>query len=349
MLSSGALAVALLTTFCSRADGIAVEVNGRPVTIPTSTAKVGDLLAPAGVAARPGMVRSIVSGRPLLPNGNLAVVTLDGEPASLDTVMEGHRRVVTADGVDTVEAVEGRDTAGPLPGGAPAEEKALWRPGRPRVERSWVGVVSGEVVATMVVQPEAAAAPATGKVVALSFDDGPDATYTPQILEILKDEGVSATFCVVGTEARARPDLVKAEVAAGHTLCNHTVNHPNLSKRAADYVSNQLKTSTEILTSNGLPAPAVFRAPYGALSPTVIEAAHAQGMRVFGWSVDSIDYRRSKPDVLVRRVLDAVRPGSVILMHDGGGNRASTVAALRPIIQTLKARGYSFSTPTQYG
>jgi peptidoglycan/xylan/chitin deacetylase (PgdA/CDA1 family) len=224
---------------------------------------------------------------------------------------------------------------------------SLWHPGRGPVEQQSVGRLSGEVVSRAATGPAIPPAPEEGKVIALSFDDGPDPKWTPAILAILKDEGVPATFCVVGSSAKRYPDLLRAEVAAGHTICNHTMDHAHLTKRTHDEMVAQMVDCSEVVTSAGLPPPTLLRAPYGETSPDVIDAAHAHQLEVLGWNVDPADYRKPAPDVIVARVLAQMKPGSVVLMHDGGGDRSKTVAALRPLIRTLKARGWSFSTPTQ--
>jgi peptidoglycan/xylan/chitin deacetylase (PgdA/CDA1 family) len=320
-------------------------VNDQQVTVPTSTSTVADVLARAGIQAQPGMLRSVLTGRPLEPNGNPPVITVDGKPASLEQLVQQQDAVVTEPGLDTLEAVEGREGIGPLPGGAPDVERTLYQPGRPRLERSWVGKTSGEVLATLVTQPEVASQPIPGKMVALTFDDGPHPEYTPAVLKILREEGVRATFCVIGQHGREHPDVVRAVVEAGHTLCNHTANHRILPGKPSNYIYGQIAGGSEFITSFTGEAPALFRAPQGQVSPEVVGAAHAQGLRVLGWSVDSNDYLKSPGPVVANRVLDAVQPGSVVLLHDGGGDRSGTVAAVRPIIQGLKARGYTFATP----
>jgi peptidoglycan/xylan/chitin deacetylase (PgdA/CDA1 family) len=91
--------------------------------------------------------------------------------------------------------------------------------------------------------------------------------------------------------------------------------------------------------------PQFLRAPFGVVTPVVLRVARTLHLRVLGWTVDSSDYLESPPEDIVARTMSQVRPGAVVLLHDGGGDRASTVAALRPLIQALKAQGYSFTTP----
>jgi peptidoglycan/xylan/chitin deacetylase (PgdA/CDA1 family) len=269
---------------------------------------------------------------------------VNGLPASLSARMRPHDRVEARDGVDFVEPVDEHVVTGPVPG-LPALETSLWRPGRQRVERRVVGRTSGEVVSVSVT-PEQLAVPETGKVIALTFDDGPDPQWTPEVLQILHDEGVRATFCVLGSSARRHPALVRAETDAGHTHCDHTVDHSHLPRLSHDDLVAQIKGAADVLASiDGVP-PVLFRAPYGELSPDVFDVVHGANLRVLGWSVDPNDFAKPPAETIVTRVVSAVRPGGVVLLHDGGGDRTATVAALRPIIRALKDQGYTFSTPT---
>ncbi|MDQ4132547.1 MAG: polysaccharide deacetylase family protein [Actinomycetota bacterium] len=342
-----AVAVGVLATFCSpsKSAEMPVKVNERQVTVPISKTKVSDVLARSGADPRPGMLRSVVTGKLLRPNGNPPLVHVDGKPASLASHLHPHAIVVAGNGVDTVEAVQRRIGPGPMPAGLPDVERTLYEPGQPRREMAWVGALSGERLATLVTEPEIPARPMPGKVVGLTFDDGPHRQFTPAILDILREEGIRATFCIIAQHGRDEPDLVKAVVDAGHVVCNHTVNHRILTGRSPDYVYGQIAGGSEFLTSITGSPPPLFRAPSGRVSPEVISVAHAQGMRVLGWTVESNDYQLVPAQTIVKRVLEAVRPGSIILLHDGGGDRSSTVAALRPIIAGLRAQGYSFGTP----
>jgi peptidoglycan/xylan/chitin deacetylase (PgdA/CDA1 family) len=182
--------------------------------------------------------------------------------------------------------------------------------------------------------------------IALTFDDGPDPRWTPSIMQILHEEGVRATFCVVAAPGRRFPELVRAQHDAGHTHCDHTVDHPNLARRSRAEVLRQIGEGASFLESVDGVWPQLFRAPFGVVTPEVVRVAGTLRLRVLGWTVDSSDYLDSPPEVIVARTMAKVRPGAVVLLHDGGGDRSKTVAALRPLIQALKAEGYGFTTPT---
>jgi peptidoglycan-N-acetylglucosamine deacetylase len=188
--------------------------------------------------------------------------------------------------------------------------------------------------------------PVQGKTVALTFDDGPQPTYTPEVLQILQDEGVKATFCVVGYAIGWDPNLLKAEANAGDVICDHTAHHVlHLDRAKHDQVAQEINEGADDIRNVLGADPRFFRPPGGALSPDIIATAHARGMRVLGWDDDPRDYRRLSANQLLARILGQVRPGALILLHDGGGNRATTVAILRPLIDRLKADGWTFVVP----
>jgi peptidoglycan-N-acetylglucosamine deacetylase len=323
-----------------------VSVQGRSVAIGRSLRTVSDVLAAARQPLATGAVRAAVSGRVLVPDNDPARIAVNGRSASTATLLRPGDDVWVTNGVDTREPVAERQVIGSLPP-LPAVETTLWRTGRPEVEGIRIGEMSGEVVSRSVLEPERKPEPETEKVVALTFDDGPDPEWTPRVMEILRDEGVPATFCVLASAGLRFPELVRAQHDAGHTHCDHTVDHRRLAPRSHDQIVEQIGGGADFLTSVNGVRPELFRAPYGVLSPEVVDVAAAMQLRVLGWTVDSADYLKSPADALVARVMSQIRPGAIVLLHDGGGDRANTVAALRPLIRSLKAEGYAFSTPTR--
>lgn len=186
-----------------------------------------------------------------------------------------------------------------------------------------------------------------GKVVALTFDDGP-AADTPRVLDVLARYHVHATFCEIGRQARARPDLVHRVVAAGHRLCNHTVTHdPGIGTRPPAVMDSQLRAGRDVLVSASDGADVdYFRAPEGRWTPTLLTRAALAGMQPLGWTVDTRDWTRPGTAAIVASVQRGVRPGAIILFHDGGGPRGQTVQALEQLIPRLQAQGYSFVFPS---
>ena len=200
--------------------------------------------------------------------------------------------------------------------------------------------------------PSAAAAPTQAKValptkyVVLTFDDGPDATYTPQILAILAKYDAKATFFEVGKNVAKHPELTKTIHAAGHSVENHTWDHADLRKLGAAAFRQEVASTDQAIRAATGSTPACLRPPYGGMNPTVTQWARALGKDLVVWTVDSRDWTKPGAPAIVQRVLKNVHNGSVILMHDGGGNRTQTVVALPTILKSLKAQGYGFRTLT---
>ncbi|MBX5437509.1 MAG: polysaccharide deacetylase family protein [Alicyclobacillaceae bacterium] len=189
--------------------------------------------------------------------------------------------------------------------------------------------------------------PADRKRVALTFDDGPDQVWTPQILRILAQYAVKATFMCVGRRVQEHPQVLQWLVREGHEVGNHTFSHPNLTKIPLVEVRNQIvQTENEIHRVSGV-RPRFFRPPYGALSDEVIREVRALGDIIIFWDVDSLDWARLTAVQVATNVLAHTAPGTIILMHSAGGNGeslANTVQALPYIIQTLREQGYTFTT-----
>ncbi|MFI6463912.1 polysaccharide deacetylase family protein [Streptomyces sp. NPDC050528] len=183
----------------------------------------------------------------------------------------------------------------------------------------------------------------------ITIDDGPDPTWTPQVLQVLKEYGVKATFCMIGPEAEAHPDLVKAVVAAGHRLCDHTVSHDTtMDKKSESYQSQEILNAANMITkASGGVRPLYYRAPGGAFTPYSRHLAASQGMRPLGWNVDSKDFELPGTDAIITTVKSELPNGPTILFHDAGGDRSETVAALREILPWLKQQGYSFGFPVR--
>ncbi|GAA0583728.1 polysaccharide deacetylase family protein [Streptomyces crystallinus] len=181
----------------------------------------------------------------------------------------------------------------------------------------------------------------------ITIDDGPDPRWTPQVLDLLREYGVKATFCMVGTQAQAHPDLVKKVVAAGHRLCDHSVSHNTaMDKRDQAYQSKQILDAERMITeASGGVRPMYYRAPGGAFTPYSRELAASRGMRPLGWNVDSKDFERPGTNAIVATVERELHNGPTLLFHDAGGDRTQTVQALRRILPWLKEQGYAFGFP----
>lgn len=178
------------------------------------------------------------------------------------------------------------------------------------------------------------------KVVALTFDDGPDPTDTPDVLDILKEKKVRATFFVLGQAAQSNPYLLKRLVNEGHEIGNHSFNHDYQQRRLVEEMN---QTDKEIFAATGTHT-YFYRPPGGFLSKSQLEIIKGNGHVVALWSVDSKDWRNPGIKQIMDNVMKHVFPGAIILMHDGGYHRTQTVKALGPIIDALRERGYRLVT-----
>jgi peptidoglycan/xylan/chitin deacetylase (PgdA/CDA1 family) len=181
--------------------------------------------------------------------------------------------------------------------------------------------------------PTAAAAAGNKKVLFFSFDDGPDPVWTPKVLEVLRRHGAHATFFEVGEMQAAHPGLREQVLAAGNTIGSHSISHKQLTAISADVRHHEIFDG---------PQSKCFRPPYGASNPKVRADIKAAGMTQVLWDVDPRDWDRPGTSSIADNILHHARRHNIILMHDGGGDRSQTVAALDEVLPILKAQGYSF-------
>lgn len=181
------------------------------------------------------------------------------------------------------------------------------------------------------------------KVVALTFDDGPS-PYTARVLEVLRRERVPATFFVLGSNVRERPADVHALALAGMSVQSHTWDHKNMEGLSTAQLDWELRTTSRMIQAHTGLRPRCVRPPYGATNPRVQRRIARAGQVPVTWNVDTRDWKHAGTGTIVHRAVSDTRPGSIVLMHDGGGNRRQTVAALPRIIDRLRARGYTFTS-----
>jgi peptidoglycan/xylan/chitin deacetylase (PgdA/CDA1 family) len=179
--------------------------------------------------------------------------------------------------------------------------------------------------------------------VALTFDDGPG-PYTPEVLKVLERLHAPATFFEVGIEERYFHAATADIVARGYPIGDHTENHAPMSQLSRKLQLGQLLQETSAIGDYGAPFPRMFRPPYGLWNAKTLALLKKYRMLMVLWSVDTSDYQMPGVDVIVDRALAAAKPGAIILLHDAGGNRAQTVAALPAIIKRLRAKGYKLVT-----
>ena len=181
------------------------------------------------------------------------------------------------------------------------------------------------------------------KVIALTFDDGPWPESTAQVLDILKQNQIKGTFFLIGQNVKNYPALVKREIAEGHVIGNHTWHHwyQFLNPQAAAY--EIVHTADLIYQVTGIKTN-LFRPPGGIMHNGVADYARNSKYAIILWSSDSVDYSRPAVPKLINNVFRKAKPGGIVLMHDGGGNRSKTVQALPEIIANFRKQGYSFVT-----
>jgi peptidoglycan-N-acetylglucosamine deacetylase len=183
------------------------------------------------------------------------------------------------------------------------------------------------------------------KDIALTIDDGPNAIYTPQVLRLLAKYRVTAMFSMIGIEVNGLPGVARDVADAGHVIANHTWRHLDLGVLSASAVASEMDQATDAIHGATGIVPSRFRAPYGAWSPAVFRRCAETGMTPIDWSVDPRDWARPGVSSIVRDIMRTTRGGSIILEHDGGGNRSETVSALGIVIPRLLDAGYHFVTP----
>ncbi|WP_432721345.1 polysaccharide deacetylase family protein [Jeongeupia wiesaeckerbachi] len=184
--------------------------------------------------------------------------------------------------------------------------------------------------------------------IALTFDDGPS-PWTPDLLDVLKKHRIKATFFWQGSQMVGREDIVRRALAEGHTVANHSWDHPDLAGTDENYLWNEQigRTQDEFRRIIGK-APTLMRPPYGSIDDAQIDTLGKHGMKVVLWSIDAIDWYRNRmlfgAHAIERGVQPYVHEEAIVLMHDGGGKRGDTVVAVDRLIPWLKAGGYGFAT-----
>lgn len=333
-----------------------VRIDGRWREVGFST--VGGMADAGQLRSHPGDLLSAAPRHRVIRKGGgrPAVVYVGGHAVSADTRPWPWQVVTTLNGTDTIESTKtlGKTIDAPVRVVGTGAMQDIANEGQPGAEEVEVGTVSGDVVEVHVITPAEPLivwrvdSPSAGKVVSLTFDDGPWPGQTQAILDILKREGVRATFFEIGQEVAVHPDLSRMVLADGMALGNHTQTHVLLGRLPHAPVYKEIADAQgSIKKATGF-TPHWFRPPGGSMSATVYQVAAKLGVRPVLWSVDPNDWTRPPVSVIVTRVLSHVHPGAVVLMHDGGGIRTNTIAALPTIIDALKRQGYTFLTLDQF-
>lgn len=192
----------------------------------------------------------------------------------------------------------------------------------------------------------------SGKLVALTFDDGPDPRYTEEIGQILADAGAQGTFFVLGAHAAQHPEIVRTLMAQGHEIGNHTWSHPSLKLKSPATIRQELESTDNLLRKLGYTAPIHFRSPYGHSWFTLPEVLKQRQQANVLWTVQMNDWKPEKPDVMMRLLAPKFGSGAIVLMHDGdgeseGADRSNTVILVKQILERYQAEGYQFVTVSE--
>jgi peptidoglycan/xylan/chitin deacetylase (PgdA/CDA1 family) len=179
--------------------------------------------------------------------------------------------------------------------------------------------------------------------IALTFDDGPSPTYTEQILSILHRSKVKATFFLLGAHARSHPEMVRHIHTEGHLIGNHTWNHPELTMNNEMLIQKEMQTTSQQIADITGSYPEYFRPPYGSYNYNTLKLTNKLGLSTILWNIDTNDWQRRGTQSIFQEATRG-KNGSIILMHDGGGDRSQTVAALPSIIEYYKKNNFHFVT-----
>ncbi len=278
--------------------------------------------------------------------GGVPIIFINGHHSNLEHAIEANDSIKTFAGKDIAEPVDEKieEVQSKLAYKGRGAFIYIIKRGRPGIRMIKRGRISNKTTAgKWLVTPQDFTIGRTNvrykKVVALTFDDGPS-KYTSLIMKILKQNKAKASFFVVGQMVDKRGVWLKEMAKRNYTIGNHTYNHAFLNKASSKLVKKELKdTQDAIFKASGVKSKWV-RPPGGFLNSSAINLLLQQDFRIALWNIDTLDWQRRSPSVITDKILSNLRPGQVILMHDGGGNRMNTIKALPDIIKGIKGAGY---------
>lgn len=361
-LSAAAVAAVGAGLWWWHVRSVDVTVNGKTVKVHNDISaqellKQGDYY---GVAA--GRLLSIGGNVLDEQGGERCTLTVNGAAVAAadfaSTVIAEGAKIEVANGADVTEGfdekVEDVAPSVQMERGGAVQFVSQW--GARGSHRVHVGKTSGETVEVEVLEAprdmvvaSRNITPKDGKrVVALTFDDGPSPKgYTEQILDILKEKGAKATFFNLGSQASARPELTRRVVDEGHELASHTNAHQNLPNLDRDALRSEISSAAQTLKDASGEDVRMIRAPYGAFDAACWGRAGDLISCNVLWNIDTLDWKRPGAEAIERAVLGSAKAGSIVLMHDGGGNRSQDVEALPGIIDGLREAGFELVTVSE--
>jgi peptidoglycan/xylan/chitin deacetylase (PgdA/CDA1 family) len=301
------------------------------------------------IAAKDKRVLRRAGGTPL-------VIDVDGKPAGPETSVWPWSKLTSHNGTDVVESVTTTRQALSIEAKFEGQGPLVYlvRPGTVGLKEVRTGDISGDTVkSTILIKPVPALFVRTkpgaviGRAIALTFDDGPWPGSTERVLAVLRKYKAKATFFMLGQQVHRNQKIVKAVLADGNQIGSHSWSHRMLGTAPQRTVAYEIQAGQRALRKITKVSPVWFRPPYGSVSRTVYAEAAAAKTKLVLWDIDPQDWRRPAATTIANRVVNAARPGTVVLMHDGGGDRKNTIDALLMIIPRLQAKGYRFVTLDQ--
>lgn len=279
--------------------------------------------------------------------GGYPVILLNGRRAHLTYKLKQSDKIAVYSGQDLHERVSRKIevTKPPVDVNGRGSFVAVTRHGVPGLKEVEIGEKSRKVFSEKIIrEPSPTIIGRFDKQapkIALTFDDGPS-PLTPQVLAILQEKKVPATFFVVGLQIKKHPEILRRVAEAGYDVGNHTFSHSFLSQATFQEIARELGQNEDLIKKITGKNSHWFRPPGGLFSSLLLDTAAAKGYNFILWSVDPNDWVQSNSALIEGSVVQETRPGSVILLHDGGGNQLGTVLALAGIIDNLRAKGYTF-------
>jgi peptidoglycan/xylan/chitin deacetylase (PgdA/CDA1 family) len=179
----------------------------------------------------------------------------------------------------------------------------------------------------------------TGAAVHLTFDDGPHPVATPNVLDILHERGIRATFFIVGRQAHLHPEIVRRIVQEGHSIGNHSQSHRTLMFKPSGFQQNEIRGANSVIRDVSQQTPRLFRPPYGYFDFRTLRIAKAEELKLVMWNVDTRDFAKPFPDAIIRRVGRSLKEGSIVLLHDNDSTAHHIHKYLEPLIDELIGRG----------
>jgi peptidoglycan/xylan/chitin deacetylase (PgdA/CDA1 family) len=326
-----------------------IQVNGVTCVLPSGL-KVSESAEISALLARPGSTLNLTGDVTALGGGSSPKRWLNGKPLQEGRVLNDGATVLVRHGEHVFEAIKRVTADIPFETTVKGEGAvvSLVRAGALGQKEIFKGVSSGKQAAVFVVSEpldavlERTSTAGSGrKLAALTFDDGPG-TFTQGVLDALAAKHVPATFFVLGSSAAGNKALIAKIKKAGHEVENHSWDHPVLTGLSPEAIRSQISR-----TSAAIGGSSFLRPPYGIYDAKVAAEAAALGNRLVLWTVDTLDWKYPDVDSIVKHVKAQTKPGAIILMHDGGDNRSTTVAAIPLVVDWLFGQGYSLTTVEQ--